>query len=115
MRHERRSCLVLFLSGALLLVVVKVVDLDSLVAAIVGQPPQTQASCASLMVANAFFFSAMKAVFVSPEVLKAVLDDIHLQVSTRLCRPCWQMQLPCNPQTGLETQVAREGLSSNIA
>lgn len=56
-------------------------DLDSLVAAIAGQPAQTQASCASLMVANAFYFAAMKAVFVFPEVLKAVLDDIHLQVS----------------------------------
>ena len=56
-------------------------DLDSLVAAIAGQPAQTQASCASIMVANAFYFAAMKAVFVFPEVLKAVLDDIHLQVS----------------------------------
>lgn len=67
--------------------VVKVVDLDSLVAAIAAQPAQTQACCASLMVANAFFFAAMKAVFMFPQVLAAVLDDIHLQVSARLCRP----------------------------
>lgn len=61
---------------------VKVMDMDSLVGAIAGQPAQTQASCASLMVAHAFYFAAMKAVFVFPDILKAVLDDIHLQVST---------------------------------
>lgn len=70
--------------------VMKVMDLDSLVAAIAGQPAQTQASCASLMVANAFYFAAMKAVFVFPEVLKAVLDVIHLQVIMLL----FQLWLP---------------------
>lgn len=57
------------------------VDLESLVTAISAQPAQTQASCASMMVANGFFFAAMKAVFVFPDVLKAVLEDIQLQVS----------------------------------
>lgn len=67
---------------------VQVMDMDSLVGAIAGQPAQTQASCASLMVANAFYFAAMKAVFVFPDILKAVLDDIHLQVSTDWSCPC---------------------------
>ena len=58
----------------------QVMDLDSLVAAISGQVAQTQATCASMLVANGFFFAAMKAVFVFPDILKAVLDDIQLQV-----------------------------------
>jgi len=45
------------------------------------QSAQTQATCASLMVAHGFFFAAMKAVFVFPEVLRAVLEDIKLQVN----------------------------------
>ncbi len=56
-------------------------ELDSIVAAMTGQSAQTQATCASLMVAHGFFFAAMKAVFVFPEVLRAVLEDIKLQVN----------------------------------
>lgn len=59
----------------------QVMELDSIVAAMTGQSAQTQATCASLMVAHGFFFAAMKAVFVFPEVLRAVLEDIKLQVS----------------------------------
>ena len=55
-------------------------ELESMVSTISGQSAQTQASCASLMVAQGFFFAAMKAVFVFPEVLRAVLQDTHLQV-----------------------------------
>lgn len=81
--------------------VVKVMDLDSLVAAISGQPAQTQASCASMMVANAFYFAAMKAVCVFPEVLKAVLDDIHLQVKPNSLCQYLNSSCPINEQAGL--------------
>ncbi len=55
-------------------------ELDSVVTSISGQSAQTQATCASFMVAGGFFFAAMKAVFTFPEVLQAVLEDIKLQV-----------------------------------
>ncbi|KAL0041733.1 hypothetical protein WJX79_002608 [Trebouxia sp. C0005] len=61
----------------------KVMELDNIVAAMTGQSAQTEATCASLMVAHGFFFAAMKAVFVFPEVLRAVLEDIKLQVDVR--------------------------------
>ena len=57
-------------------------ELDDMAATISGQSAQTQASLASLMVGNGFFFAAMKAVFVFPEVLRAVLEDIKAQVQT---------------------------------
>ena len=62
-------------------------ELDNIVAAMTGQSAQTQATCASLMVAHGFFFAAMKAVFVFPEVLRAVLEDIKLQVNQFLSKP----------------------------
>ena len=62
-------------------------ELDSIVAAMTGQSAQTQATCASLMVAHGFFFAAMKAVFVFPEVLRAVLEDIKLQVNQFVSKP----------------------------
>ncbi len=62
-------------------VYLQVMELDSIVAAMIGQSAQTQATCASIMVAHGFFFAAMKAVFVFPEVLRAVLEDIKLQVN----------------------------------
>lgn len=89
--------------------VVKVVDLDSLVAAIAAQPAQTQASCASLLVAHAFFFAAMKAVFMFPQVLKAVLDDIHLQVSTRVVPPRL-----CLPGSASQVVPPRLGLTGSV-
>ena len=62
-------------------------ELDSIVAAMTGQSAQTQATCASLMVAHGFFFAAMKTVFVFPEVLRAVLEDIKLQVNQFVSKP----------------------------
>ena len=65
----------------------QVMELDNIVAAMTGQSAQTQATCASLMVAHGFFFAAMKAVFVFPEVLRAVLEDIKLQVNQFVSTP----------------------------
>ena len=63
--------------------VIQVMELDSAVAAISGQPVEAQAACASLLVANGFFFAAMKAVFAFPEILRAVLEDVKSQVQSR--------------------------------
>ena len=57
-------------------------ELDSIAAVISGQSVETQALCASLLVANNFFFIAMKATSSSYLVLKKVLEDIKLQVIT---------------------------------
>ena len=59
-------------------------ELDSAVAAISGQAAQVQAACASLLVANGFFFAAMKAVFAFPDILRAVLEDVKSLIDT-LC------------------------------
>ena len=61
-------------------VATQVMELDSAVAAISGQPVEAQAACASLLVANGFFFAAMKAVFAFSEILRAVLEDVKSQV-----------------------------------
>ena len=63
-----------------LIMCVQVIELDSIAAVISGQSVHTQEVCASLMVANKFFFSAMKATSSSYLLLKKVLEDIKLQV-----------------------------------
>ena len=55
-------------------------ELDSAIAAISGQSVRTQATCASLLAGNSFFFAAMKAVFAFQDVLRAVLMDVRSQV-----------------------------------
>lgn len=55
-------------------------ELDSVVAMILETSTETQGLCASWMVANSFFFSAMKATSGTPSGLIKVLEDIKLQV-----------------------------------
>lgn len=60
---------------------VTVTDLDSMVAALAEQPAQSQAAFAGELIAQHYYFAAMKAAFPSPPVLSTVLQNIKQQVS----------------------------------
>lgn len=63
---------------------VTVTELDSTLAAISGQPAQTQAVYAALLTEEQYYFAAMKATFTHPKVLQRVLQDIQQQVGSCL-------------------------------
>lgn len=60
---------------------VTVTELDSTVAAVAGQSAQSQAAYAASLIAQQYYFAAMKATFTHPQVLSRVLQDVQQQVS----------------------------------
>ena len=60
---------------------VTVTELDSTVSAVTGQSAQSQAAYAESLIAQQYYFAAMKATFTHSQVLSRVLQDVQQQVS----------------------------------
>lgn len=60
---------------------VTVTELDNAVAAVSAQPAPIQAGYAAELIAQQYYFAAMKATFTQPQILSRVLRDIQQQVN----------------------------------
>ena len=60
---------------------VTVTELDNAVAAVSAQPAPIQAGYAAELIAQQYYFAAMKATFTQPQILSRVLQDIQQQVN----------------------------------
>ena len=61
-------------------------ELNGIVTAIMKSSADTQASCATLLATNGFYFSAMKSVSTSFQAFPRVLKDLQVRVSAMPAR-----------------------------